>query len=75
MTEKSHIESLGKQTGSKGCTKSQECYEIKAPCIIKPLKKIIEDVFFKHKHTKEINLYLRKVILLYNCYTMELFWN
>ena len=30
---------------------------------------------FKHNHTKEIKLYLKKVILLDNCSTMELFCN
>ena len=36
---KSHIYSLSKHTGSKGWTKSQECYQIKVSCLIKPLKK------------------------------------
>ena len=29
MMNKSHISSMRKHTGSKGCTKSQECYQIK----------------------------------------------
>ena len=37
--------------------------------------KSIIKVLFKHTHTKEIKLYLKKVILSYNCYTLDLFCN
>ena len=32
-------------------------------------------MFFKHNHTKDIELDLKKVALLNNCYTMDLFCN
>ena len=35
MAMKSHISSLRKQTGSKGCNRSHNCYQIKASCLIK----------------------------------------
>ena len=74
MMKKSHIYSFSKHTGSKGCTKSQECYKIKASRLIKTLK-TIEEVLFNHNHTKKIKLYLKKFILLYNCPKMDLFFN
>ena len=39
------------------------------------IEKRIEEVFFKHNHTKEIKLDLKKVIFLDNCYTMDLLCN
>ena len=36
---------------------------------------MIEEVLFKYNHTKEINLDLKKFILLDNCSTMDLFYN
>ena len=36
---KSHIYRLRKHNGSKGCIKSQECYQIDASCLFKPLRK------------------------------------
>ena len=38
-------------------------------------EKFIEEVLFKQNHTKEIKIYLKKVILLDNCSTMDLFLN
>ena len=74
MTKKSHIYSLGKHTSSRGCTKPQECYQITASCLIKPLKNVKEG-FSKQSHTKDISLDIKKVILLDNCYKIDLFYN
>ena len=75
LTKKRHISSLRKHTGSKGCTKSQECYQIKASCLIKTLKNGIQVLLFKTNHIKEIILDLKIFIFLDNYSTMELLCN
>ena len=62
-TKKGHISSFSKYTGSKGCTKPQEFYQIKVSCLIKSLKKYQWGFFQTEPHHRDQVRYQESYII------------